>query len=637
MIHRKITCKLLFAIILLISIPDAYGQQREIDSLLLQVSNPVTDKKSSATMYLKIGRLYSDIDKYPEALDYIDSGIGLAQKLGNKKMLGDGYNYKSIVYIQLENYPVALDFSLKALNMYEAIDLQIGIGQSYSKIADIYGSMEEYDNMLNYLNRALEIRKRLPDTSVFPGIYSDIGVAYMGLKNYPKSLLFHSIFMNHPNAKDDEYGQSLNAINMGNVYHHMQDYTQAVACYKRALQGFEKLNNTPGICMAYINLGSAEVTIKQTESGISNSNIALRLALDLNNKSYIANAADNLATGYKQKGDYVNALKYTEMHQQYVDSLNKEDVSKQLQQLNFNYELDKKADKISQLEKDNIIKEQRSLVKNFIVVGLIIILVVLIAFFIFLTKKNRLILGQKKEIELQATDLKELNLFKDKILSILSHDLRSPIGSARNIIALMDDSVEMSADEKLFLRMQMGKQLDGMGMLVDNLLQWASSSQNTASYSAAELAVRNIAETSINLLENSATEKKVTIHNNIPENIRAYGVYNQVYTVIRNLLSNAIKFTPANGSITLSAEVANGMVDISIQDTGLGMTAEQVATLFTKNKSSTYGTEGEKGIGLGLTVCKEFVEANGGTIMVTSKVNEGSVFLIRLPECSTMQ
>jgi signal transduction histidine kinase len=213
----------------------------------------------------------------------------------------------------------------------------------------------------------------------------------------------------------------------------------------------------------------------------------------------------------------------------------------------------------------------------------------------------------------------------------MSHDLRSPISSINAFIDILDYE-EMKAEDFTEVKANMHNQINAVMLLLDNLLHWASNSFKGQEVVNPEvLNMHELAQLSITLLQNTARVKDIEIQNNIAINIRAYGSYEQTDIVIRNLIANAIKFIPQSGRITLSAKIYDNIVAISIADTGVGMTDEQITRLFTKSQTSTYGTRGEKGVGLGLLLCKEFIEMNGGGISVMSELNKGSVFTITLP------
>ena len=242
---------------------------------------------------------------------------------------------------------------------------------------------------------------------------------------------------------------------------------------------------------------------------------------------------------------------------------------------------------------------------------------------------------QRDEIQHQAMRLEELNAFKDKTFSVLSHDMRGPLNAFISTMELLEEDA-ISKEEFNALKPELNNELNSLSMLLDNLLKWSKSHmKGNAGIDRAELDLRAIAQENIALAGNISRKKERAIHNHIPRDIRAFADKGQVNIVIRNLINNALKFTGANGSVILSATEDKEHVYISIADTGVGMTEEQQKKLFiVAPEKSTYGTGGEKGIGLGLLLCYEFIKANNGDITVTSEPGKGSTFVVTLPKNS---
>ena len=245
---------------------------------------------------------------------------------------------------------------------------------------------------------------------------------------------------------------------------------------------------------------------------------------------------------------------------------------------------------------------------------------------------GRQIEKNQAKTEQYITSLKESNELKDKVLAIISHDLRSPITSLKGLSADFFDE-ELTICEKSEVRESLLKQLDAVSDLTENLLRWATLS--FLKQDAVENRVLNLFEIvkhNIELVSYHALSKNISIQNDIPEGVQAWANQDQIDIVIRNLISNAIKYTPENGSVSISGTDLKTHTQISITDTGIGITKEQLSKLFTYSHGSTYGTHGEKGTGLGLLLCKEYVEFNCGKILVSSEVNNGTTIVIELPD-----
>ncbi|MCJ7552656.1 MAG: ATP-binding protein [Ignavibacteriaceae bacterium] len=238
-------------------------------------------------------------------------------------------------------------------------------------------------------------------------------------------------------------------------------------------------------------------------------------------------------------------------------------------------------------------------------------------------------------IKVYAEQLKELNQTKDKFFSIIAHDLKSPflgLLGLTDLIASGDE--ELSKAELVEYSKSIHDSASTLYRLIENLLKWAQMQRGSINYIPKEIELQKIAALCIETIKYNAIEKGIAIINDIPQSQKVFADDKMIYTVIRNLLTNAIKFTRREGRVVLrTKKMDNGQVEVSISDTGVGISAKEIKNLFKlEEKVSSKGTEGESGTGLGLLLCKEFVEKNGGKIWVESQEEKGSTFSFSLKE-----
>ncbi len=232
------------------------------------------------------------------------------------------------------------------------------------------------------------------------------------------------------------------------------------------------------------------------------------------------------------------------------------------------------------------------------------------------------------------TRLSELNATKDKLFSIIAHDLKNPFNSILGFSELLNRRMKDETDKNTQFVRIIHKSAQNAYQLLENLLEWSRSQRGQINYITEKLELYLLVEENIILHKHLADEKQITIVNAVKVNSLIFADNNTISTVIRNLISNAIKFTHQNGNITIwNSETSDGMVELHIRDTGVGMSETQISQLFKIDKSnSTIGTNKEKGTGLGLILCKEFVEQNRGTLTVESEIDKGSLFTVSLPK-----
>lgn len=248
--------------------------------------------------------------------------------------------------------------------------------------------------------------------------------------------------------------------------------------------------------------------------------------------------------------------------------------------------------------------------------------------------KNHLeLVASKKIIEWQKDELAILNASKDQLFSIISHDLRSPLGAIKSFLNIFSVSnktfTKADIDEIVALLKQ---NVDQTYSLLDNLLMWARSQQDAIEMKKVSLGLKALVDSSVVLLKELAVAKQIELLNLVPENMLAFADENMLNTIVRNLISNAIKFTESKGKIICEAKFEETVIRISVTDTGIGMPKEIAEGIFDQHSYNThYGTAGEKGSGLGLKLCSTFVQMHGGEITVDSIEGEGTVFSFTLP------
>lgn len=251
--------------------------------------------------------------------------------------------------------------------------------------------------------------------------------------------------------------------------------------------------------------------------------------------------------------------------------------------------------------------------------------------------KTKLLKDQKvileKQVEERTKELSKANATKDKFFSIIAHDLRSPMIGLQGVGQKLEYFMKKDRQEKLLeMGSQIDRSIDQLNHLLNNLLNWAASQTEGIPNYPEQHEVSPLIQENMELYSSLAKAKDVMLKNEVLQG-EIYADMNAVSTVIRNLLSNAIKFTKNNSAVVISVIEKEDMLGITVSDEGEGMSANKATSLFNDNEFKTSpGTKGEKGFGLGLKLCKEFTEMNGGTISVTSEIGKGTSFTVFFPK-----
>jgi two-component system sensor histidine kinase/response regulator len=247
-----------------------------------------------------------------------------------------------------------------------------------------------------------------------------------------------------------------------------------------------------------------------------------------------------------------------------------------------------------------------------------------------LQEKNEKIEKQKAEIEQKAAELDELNSLKNKLFSVISHDMKTPMYALRNLFRSMQQ-LGMSGREIKAIIPDVVSDLNYTTGLMENLLHWAKSQMNSANISPGELSMEEIADEVIHVHHLQASTKNISITRESDDSMNVFADKDMLTLVLRNLLSNAIKYTPEKGSIIIRLKNEAPLCRVSVVDNGIGMDMESLSRIQENNYYSTNGTAKESGTGLGLMLCKDFLVKNGSKLSIQSEPGKGSVFSFTLP------
>jgi PAS domain S-box-containing protein len=237
-------------------------------------------------------------------------------------------------------------------------------------------------------------------------------------------------------------------------------------------------------------------------------------------------------------------------------------------------------------------------------------------------------------VQQQNNQLQELNATKDKFFSIIAHDLKSPFHGFLGLTKIMvEEATSFTAEELADMNCKINQSANNLFTLLKNLLEWAQMQDGSMSFQKKDISISDLIAENVALIKERSAQKGITIINEISGSVHAFADDKMINSVSLNLLSNAVKFTHRDGTVTIKAKkTKNNMIEISVNDTGVGMGKSDIEKLFKiGEKTGTKGTEGELSTGLGLLLCKEFVEKHGGQIWVESQENIGSTFYFTLP------
>lgn len=668
-------------------------EQFQIDSIKARITIE-KDKKQLVTSYNRISYLYGDLS-LDSSLVYSKKGIGLSKEINYSHGLAVSHSYTAHAMVgkgelkqAIENYEIALQLfvaekdSVYILDCYRGLSYVASFGASQLKCLD-------------YNQKALEIASHLRDSASLSVIYNNIGTIYKKLDKYEFALdYFNKAIAIEKKAKVSE-DLAISYSNVGVLKVESQKFSEAEVDYQKIQELLPKINNKYVLSYLYLSLANYYTSIEDFDTAntyiektnsicIENKSFThiqarmyrrhaellfkqkkyresivlfdkcLHLSKSIGVNEEFPEIYELQADAYFSIGNILEAYHSLKKAKNAIDSLKYDKVSGLLEE----FETQKLENDFRQKELEQALKEQQlenaaiHLKTRFffaiIAIVLLIVLVVIVLYFFFRIKKNNLILhaqhetinDQKIQLETSVIKLKEreeelqkLNATKDKFFSIISHDLKSPFNSLLGFNELLLDEIKhQNHDEIEAYAQQINVVLKQSYALLINLLDWSLDKTGEMNFKLEKINLNGLFIEFVEYFRKIAPNNRIQIENNINTGFEIRADRNMLHSIIRNLVSNAIKYTPYDGVITISATNNDVETRISIIDTGIGINPEVLSKLFKIEETvSTIGLHNEKGTGLGLLLCKDFIEKHRGRIWVESQVGKGSVFVFTLP------
>ncbi|TAE09872.1 MAG: tetratricopeptide repeat protein [Bacteroidetes bacterium] len=626
----------------------------------LKIFEELKSKRSIAYIYNNIGIVYLNQKNMAFAQEYFFKSLEMREKLNDKKGMASCFNNIGNLYLQHGKLQEALAQYQKSLSLYEEINDIRGRAISLNNIGDIQNQLLKHKQASEYYKKGLELNEGLKNK--WGMTYSLIGLARaeLGLKQYDKGIEYATKSL-------DIAKEIKGLVEMKNAYRNLfvlhkkkEDYVKALEYHQYFTEMQDSILNEQNTKIIANLEAKVEIERKQKEIEILNKNKQLdektkeTLQKDLKLQQIEAERQLNarLTIEKQAEADQLLAQARQEKDKHKQDSLHALSQKIQLEADNLKIK-EKQLQAEGKARELEIIKEKEA--RKFQLYLLYLasfacLVVTILAYFIFLAqqkekKARELITEQKEEIAqqkeeinqqrdflaLQAQELETANQTKDKLFAVLGHDLRSPIGSLEGTLNLMNLGM-VSYDEFQHFVPQFHKNVKNMQNTLENLLQWSVTQMQGMNVNPSHIHISELIEEKVQLFTEVAKAKNITVSTEVDADIMAWADVNHVRLLLRNLLNNAIKFTPSEGHIRILAYPQEAQVIISVIDTGVGISEEMVGKLFQKNQTfTTYGTNGEKGTGLGLQLCQEIVTKNNGTIWASSEQGKGSTFSFSLP------
>ena len=571
---------------------------------------------------------------------YPDSSLNLILKA--KKLLDNSESetlqakvlqYTGIQYYVLGNYSLSFANLSQSLEIYLKLNDKWGESKSYNNMGMVFTVIGNIDKAIEYHRKSLNLCLEIGNKKLIPANYHNLAINFLEKNNYDSSIIYadNALEIYKTNKQTDKIYQLYNL--KGRIYAKSGKYDLAQKHFERTINQSNNLWE-----QTFGRIGMAELYLfqKNYDSAIKQASIAYYGSIKLNTKWDIKESASLLATAYEKKSKYDSAFKYLKISKQISDSI----ITLELKDQFDNVDIITSEHLNNQLKKEKEIQAQKIKYKNGLIYVFIIATVFMLIFlYVYFTKnrQNKKLSTNLKEsnalISYKNKELKKLNKTKDLMFRVIAHDLMGPISSVISFTDYISKNKEVLSEKNIHeLFEKLNISVNRAYQLLDNLLNWARFQMEDSGISIIDLKISEF----INLIKSNLSqllkEKNISLEINIDEETEICTDKNILQAIIRNLLSNAIKFTPVGGNIIINGCIIKDELEIEIKDSGVGMTQEQIDLLFGSSPGeSNVGTEGEKGSGIGFTLCRDFVKLLNGHIWVESKLNSGTSVFFRIP------
>jgi signal transduction histidine kinase len=541
-------------------------------------------------------------------------------------------------YFRLANYAKAVENASQSIRLNSPVKDSLNLGSSYRILGNTHTfGLKQYDEALRYQLIALEIFQNIGDKKMIAAQYGSITWIY-GITdtNTKEGMAMATEGIQIAQEINDQQLLSYNYNSKGILFNKLKMYDSAIYLLKKSNEFAAKVKDKVVHAYNKTLIGDSYLQKGDVGNAMNYFKEAAKEAEILEAREVKKDAYLGIANCYEALGNNLLAFNYFKEYAALKDTLLNSEVSQKVIYYKNQSENERQQAVISQLEveKTAAFKEKQLMLILFVLgTSLMVVILSFILFINYQRKRaNNQLLKLNNEINSQNIKLEVLNKTKDKLFSIIGHDLKGPIGNLQVMLDLFNSKI-ISVDDLNALLSKLNISVGGLHEMLENLLEWSQGQMQGFKIQSEEIKLKELAEKTLSFYQSWASEKGITISAEFPDGLNAVADKNHVLLIMRNLVNNAIKYTDSGGSITITGKADNQLVHIIIKDTGVGMTQDQMDDIFEFRKSASMaGTEGEKGTGFGLALCKEMAEANGGSIEVTSELGKGSEFVVTLKE-----
>jgi signal transduction histidine kinase len=589
-------------------------------------------------LLLKTGILYSKIYQNDSAQTLFRKALDIASAhQGWKLVEAELYNYLGNVSRSLSNGQLAMEYynkGLISLSGLQSKERYVMETKLVGNIGGIYYDLEEFSKALDYAERGRDISIANDLRDHFEMDYLLVGFAARAAGQYEKALENNQKALEMMIANKDSSYLAHTYYNIASIHQLKKQWPQSLDNFEKAI-GFSTMF---GEAEVYISCQIAKAQIFLQQGDLAS---AFELAENAEQKSientFLPKVIEALAVKQEvlsKRGMFKEAYALQPRISLYKDSLYNIRSRENVNELETKYETARKEQTITQLEQENKIKDLQVAQDRQMNLGLSALAVCLVAVLGLSINRSRLKQRSAEVLDQKNRELQKANAFRDKLFTIISHDLKSPLSAFRTLTSSISQNLGSIEKEQLaYYLSELHHSSNEVYSTLNNLLAWSISQTNQLSFRPVMLPADKIVADMLAQLSAVIKQKAIRVRSDIEHGYDIYADENMMQIVIRNLLANAIKFSPENGQIEPGVRREGNSVIIFVRDHGIGISERDQDRLFKIDENvQSIGNSAEKGTGLGLLLCAELIKRHGGKIWVESEVGKGSTFYFSIPD-----
>lgn len=564
----------------------------------------------------------------------------LAEALRKKDVYYEGYAYfvLSKTYWVKANYKLSTEYGFKALKVFRDSPYHEQLASTLIGLARTLIELGNIEKAHEFIHEALELGIHHRNSRMEAAAYREHSFLLTELNELDSALYYSDKGLALYASLGDSLDMSVLYGRKSRIFFLQKKYRLSKDFAYQGLVIDSLVGNRRGLGISYYQVAQNEDALGNKSKAISMLQHAIRINSEIGNLTWQIKAHELLSTFYLQQNKPERAAAELQKVSRFKDELYNSEKSGQVQEMQSLHELEAKENTIRLLEQENALKQQQ--VKNqrlFVAFLLVAVLFLTLLIFVLtrlrtiqkktnrnLADQNHAIEQQRIAIQSQAENLQQLDQLKTKLFSVISHDLRGPISNLQSLLDMFTKNL-MTADEFVTLSGKLKDNLNVTQRTLENLLNWSLSQMGGIKTDQKKIDVNESLTEACCLMEEAAARKNIALNTQVNDAIKAWADPDQLQVVLRNLIHNAIKFSSFNDRIILTASKKDNECHVSIKDSGIGMSREEIETIIcSKQHFSKAGTEQEKGTGLGLLLCKEFITRNGGELFIKSTLGQGT-------------